>query len=175
MDRWRAALTASRMIDGKSRSASIWSPAAVVPAGLVISVRRARGDSPVSRTSAAAADKAPAAHLVAVSGSRPPAIPPWVRDSSISRAKAGPLPLTAVTVSRSFSLTSRAVPTEEKIRRASSRSSGVAEGAGAMAVSPFLSRTAVLGIVLIIRRLPPAATSRSDARIPATMDMSSLP
>ena len=97
------------------------------------------------------------------------------RASSIRRAKAGPLPLTAVTVSRSASRTTTAVPTEEKNRFAVSLSSIVAEAWGATAVLPLRRRTAVLGLERMTRALPPAARKRSSECIPATTETRSLP
>ena len=102
-------------------------------------------------------------------------MPPCISASSMRRANAGPLPLTAVTVSRSSSRTTTARPTEEKRCFAVFRSLSVADTSGAIAVIPRRRRTAVLGMDRRRRSPLPPALRRSELLTPATTEIRSFP
>ena len=118
MERFLAALTAFRTISVKSDFSRTSSPAAVVPLGLVISAFVKAGVFPRFRRRGRRPPRAPLSRRFLHSPDRVPLRFPLgkgFKRRKIHYAKAGPLPLRAVTVSRSSSGTSMAVPTEAKI------------------------------------------------------------
>src|SRR5690606_13672757 len=144
------------------------------PAGDVTRSRRTAGWSSPSRTILAAPSTVCAASVKATGRGSPAATPPSESASMTVKTYAGPLPERPVTASMSDSSTLTAVPTEEKIRMATSRCSSVADAPLAMAEAAALTTQAMFGITLITGAPLARWDSMALVDTPAMIEMTSL-
>mmetsp|Transcript_38228 Transcript_38228/g.53065 ORF Transcript_38228/g.53065 Transcript_38228/m.53065 type:complete len:206 (-) Transcript_38228:573-1190(-) len=164
------AMTASMSAPLTPLSSIACNPAMVVPPGEVTMSFKAPGCLPVSITILDAPYTVCAARDMAMSRGRPARTPPSANASIITNTYAGPLPLSPVTASSSFSSTLWMTPTDAKRAPASFSSASSQPEARHMAAAVCPTRVATLGITRTTRVCPPAASMRVDKVSPAAME-----